>query len=97
MDDGTPDHSKYPTTPARVQVSIWPAGIEGSAPGTVKWAGGMIDWAGNGYAEQSAFYNTLKSVRIDCSDAVDHAESATGYVFVGNDTQNIPAGVGGIR
>jgi len=34
---------QYPTTPARVQLSIWPAGIS-SMQGTVQWAGGMMNW-----------------------------------------------------
>ncbi|KAF8889590.1 concanavalin A-like lectin/glucanase domain-containing protein [Infundibulicybe gibba] len=36
--------SRYPNTPSRIQLSIWPAGINTSAPGTVEWAGGMISW-----------------------------------------------------
>lgn len=36
--------SEYPSTPSRVQISIWPAGISSSAQGTIDWAGGMIDW-----------------------------------------------------
>ena len=24
--------------------SLWPAGINTSAPGTIEWAGGMINW-----------------------------------------------------
>lgn len=29
---------------AFVAPSLWPAGINTSAPGTVQWAGGMINW-----------------------------------------------------
>lgn len=36
--------SQYPDTPSRVQLSLWPAGINTSAAGTVQWAGGMINW-----------------------------------------------------
>lgn len=32
--------------------SIWPAGIQGSAPGTVEWAGGMINWNDPDYKAQ---------------------------------------------
>lgn len=35
---------QYPTTPARIQLSIWPAGISSMPQGTVQWAGGMINW-----------------------------------------------------
>lgn len=35
---------QYPTTPSRIQLSLWPAGTNASAAGTVQWAGGMINW-----------------------------------------------------
>lgn len=35
---------KYPQTPMRLEVAIWPGGNEGNNPGTIGWAGGMIDW-----------------------------------------------------
>lgn len=35
---------KYPQTPMKLHVSIWPGGSESNAPGTIDWAGGLIDW-----------------------------------------------------
>ncbi|KJA25634.1 glycoside hydrolase family 16 protein [Hypholoma sublateritium FD-334 SS-4] len=56
----------YPTTPARVQLSMWPAGINGTAAGTVEWAGGMIDWADPDYvAAGGQFYALVQSVDIN--------------------------------
>ncbi|KAI0947732.1 hypothetical protein AcW1_009416 [Taiwanofungus camphoratus] len=42
--DNSTGVSKYPNTPSRIELSLWPAGINTSAPGTVQWAGGMINW-----------------------------------------------------
>lgn len=39
----------YPQTPSRIQMSVWPAGIEGASQGTLDWAGGMIDWSSSEY------------------------------------------------
>lgn len=41
--------NQYPNTPSRVQLSLWPAGINSSAPGTVQWSGGLIDWTDADY------------------------------------------------
>lgn len=40
---------KYPQTPSRIQMSVWPAGIAGAPQGTLDWAGGMIDWGSSEY------------------------------------------------
>lgn len=34
----------YPSTPSRIQLSIWPGGIPSAPAGTIAWAGGLIDW-----------------------------------------------------
>ncbi|CDH08724.1 related to glycosidase CRR1 [Zygosaccharomyces bailii ISA1307] len=35
---------KYPHTPMRLEVALWPGGSEKNHPGTIEWAGGLIDW-----------------------------------------------------
>lgn len=35
---------KYPQTPMRLEVALWPGGSENNHPGTIEWAGGPIDW-----------------------------------------------------
>ena len=32
--------SQFPNTPSRIQLSLWPAGIDSMPEGTVQWAGG---------------------------------------------------------
>ncbi|BEJ14536.1 hypothetical protein CspHIS471_0403030 [Cutaneotrichosporon sp. HIS471] len=80
----------FPTTPSRVQLSVWPAGIEGAAKGTVEWAGGMIDWTEADYINNGYFWNTIKQVSISCTDELPIAPDSTGYQFVGNDSDNVP-------
>ncbi|WVQ64265.1 uncharacterized protein L199_002427 [Kwoniella botswanensis] len=87
-DDGS--QYKYPSTPSRIQLSIWPAGISSSAQGTIDWAGGMIDWTDPDYTSNGYFWNTLQSVKISCANEDDQSNSTTGWAYQGNDTQGIP-------
>lgn len=77
-------------TPSRVQLSIWPAGIEGSAQGTVDWAGGMIDWSDPDYMNAGYFWNTVKSVSIRCADDPDKTDSTTGWAYSAVNGSGIP-------
>lgn len=35
---------KYPETPMRLEIAIWPGGAATNPPGTISWAGGLINW-----------------------------------------------------
>jgi len=70
----------YPTTPSRVQLSIWPAGIESVAEGTREWAGGMIDWSDPDFVAAGQFYALVKSVEIKCNN-LDNSPNLTSYVY----------------
>ena len=35
---------RYPQTPMRLEAAVWPGGSEHNEPGTINWAGGLIDW-----------------------------------------------------
>ncbi|CAI7238029.1 ATV_collapsed_G0037310.mRNA.1.CDS.1 [Saccharomyces cerevisiae] len=35
---------RYPQTPMRLEIAVWPGGSETNGPGTINWAGGLIDW-----------------------------------------------------
>lgn len=35
---------KYPQTPMRLEVALWPGGAAQNHPGTIEWAGGPVDW-----------------------------------------------------
>ncbi|KAG8909884.1 hypothetical protein FRC00_009261 [Tulasnella sp. 408] len=84
----------YPSTPSRVQLSIWPAGIPGAPQGTVDWAGGMIDWNDPDYVAQGQFSTIVKSVTIKCAKETSTTIANNGtlpanprsYVYTKNDT-----------
>ncbi|KAF9788093.1 glycoside hydrolase family 16 protein [Thelephora terrestris] len=80
----------YPTTPARIQISIWPAGIQGSPAGTVQWAGGMINWNDPDYASAGHFYTLISSVNVTCNDPVKPTDNVTSYVYTPNVTAFTP-------
>ncbi|PFH50606.1 glycoside hydrolase family 16 protein [Amanita thiersii Skay4041] len=77
----------YPSTPSRIQLSLWPAGIPSSAPGTVQWAGGMIDWNDPDYKSAGHFYARIQSVTVKCSDPVAPGPNITSYVYSSNSTK----------
>ncbi|ELU41881.1 glycosyl hydrolases family 16 domain-containing protein [Rhizoctonia solani AG-1 IA] len=81
---------EYPSTPSRVQLSLWPAGINSSAPGTIEWAGGMINWQDPDYIA-AAWSET--SYRVKCAPltGVTNASAMTSYTYSGNDSTGVPA------
>ncbi|WVN87605.1 uncharacterized protein L203_102788 [Cryptococcus depauperatus CBS 7841] len=81
---------KFPSTPSRVQISIWPAGTSANAPGTISWAGGLIDWSNGDYVSNGYFWNTLKSVKITCGQGEQGGDGVTGWAYQGNDTSRVP-------
>jgi beta-glucanase (GH16 family) len=81
--------AQYPSTPSRVQLSMWPAGISSSAPGTVEWAGGMINWNDPDYVSAGNFYALVSSVTVKCGDAP--GPNITSYVYGSNTTASTPS------
>lgn len=83
--------SEFPNTPSRVQLSIWPAGINTSAPGVVQWAGGMINWNDPDYVSAGHFYALVSSVSIKCADPQAPGPDITSYVYGQNASTDTPA------
>ncbi|KAF5379208.1 hypothetical protein D9615_005966 [Tricholomella constricta] len=83
--------SRYPNTPSRIQLSIWPAGLPGAPPGTVEWAGGMINWKDPDYLSTGHFYALVKSVTIKCGDKANRSGNVTAYKYGANATAETPA------
>ncbi|ORX35156.1 putative cell wall organization and biogenesis-related protein [Kockovaella imperatae] len=81
---------KYPTTPSQIQISIWPAGINTSAEGTIAWAGGMINWQDPDYVANGYFWNTIQSVTITCADDPNQASNTTGWAYSDSKGQTVP-------
>ena len=50
--------SNYPQTPMNIRLGNWIAGTEGNSPGTIQWAGGLVDIA------QAPFDMYVQSVKV---------------------------------
>ncbi|KAJ7574445.1 concanavalin A-like lectin/glucanase domain-containing protein [Mycena floridula] len=82
---------KYPSTPSRIQLSLWPAGTSASAPGTVEWAGGMIDWNDPDYvAAGNQFRTVVQSISVKCGDPVAPTAGQISYVYGKGSTSDNP-------
>ncbi|KAI0266518.1 glycoside hydrolase family 16 protein [Gloeopeniophorella convolvens] len=81
----------YPSTPASVQISLWPAGISSVAPGTVQWAGGLINWGDPDYKSAGHFYALVKSVDVECADPTPPSTDITSYVYGSNSSALTPS------
>jgi beta-glucanase (GH16 family) len=81
--------SQYPNTPSRIQLSLWPAGISSEAPGTVQWAGGMINWQDPDYVSAGHFSATISSVSVQCADS-GSTGNMTAYVYGSNSSTSTP-------
>ncbi|KAF7189017.1 putative glycosidase crf2 [Pseudocercospora fuligena] len=57
----------YPQTPARVQLSLWPAGLSSNGEGTIEWAGGLVDWD-SPYMQNGYYYAMVNDVSVECYD-----------------------------
>ncbi|CCF54057.1 hypothetical protein NDA11_004819 [Ustilago hordei] len=68
----------YPSSPMRLQLSIWGAGDGTFQKGTVDWSGGLIDWS---KAPNGRFVNMIKSVTISCNDPDDVKDNRPNYAF----------------
>lgn len=57
---------QFPQTPARLQMSLWPAGQASNAKGTIDWAGGVIDWNSQDIQDKGYYYATIGQVDVQC-------------------------------
>ena len=69
--NSTSQNWQFPQTPARVQLSIWPGGLESNPKGTIDWAGGLIDWNAEDIQNSGYFWASVESVSIECYDGKD--------------------------
>lgn len=80
----------YPQSPARVQLSLWPAGISKNGKGTVDWAGGLIDWSSPDYLKNKYYFAMYREIGITCYDAPKDAASTSGKTsYVYTDTKQL--------
>ncbi|KAK5129836.1 hypothetical protein LTR08_002773 [Meristemomyces frigidus] len=57
----------FPQSPARIELSLWPAGLEGNGAGTIDWAGGLVDWSSE-YMSNGYYYAMVNDVTVECYD-----------------------------
>ncbi|CCK71105.1 chitin transglycosylase UTR2 KNAG_0G00480 [Huiozyma naganishii CBS 8797] len=62
----TTQQYRYPQTPSKVDISIWPGGNSTNAPGTIAWAGGEINWDAPDITENGYYYTILKEINVTC-------------------------------
>lgn len=65
--NATSNRYDYPQTPARVQLSLWPAGLPTNGQGTINWGGGLVDWNSE-YVANGYYYAAFSEVRMQCYD-----------------------------
>jgi hypothetical protein len=85
------DYSGWPTTPSRIQVSMWAGGNSTNPPGVIQWAGGPIDWTSSQYTSKGYYAMEIRSMNVTCRSPP--ASDVTSWVYTGaNDTStNKPA------
>jgi len=84
---------QYPTSPARVQLSIWGGGLPNSPPGVVTWAGGQIQFNEPDYVAAGNQYEVLVSkVTVQCStnSPLTVTPDTLSYMYGANDTSGVP-------
>lgn len=77
----------YPQTPARVELSLWPAGLSKNGQGTVAWAGGLVDWHSTDVQANGYYYSMFQDVKVQCYNPPQDANSTgtKSYIYTSND------------
>lgn len=72
----------YPQTPARIMLSLWPAGLPSNEKGTRDWAGGDIDWNSQ-YMQNGYYYAMVQEVTVECGNAPPMAQGkgSKSYIY----------------
>lgn len=83
--NATANRYDYPQTPARVQISLWPAGLATNEPGTIEWAGGLVDWNSEDIRNNNYYYASLKEVSMNCYDAPKDAKKSGSKSYIYTD------------
>lgn len=74
--NATANRFDYPQTPARIQLSLWPAGLSTNAQGTIDWAGGVIDWNAPDVKNAGYYYARFEEVTLECYDPPSGAKGS---------------------
>lgn len=89
----TDNQYHYPQTPARVQLSLWPAGISSNGKGTVDWSGGLINWNAQDVSQNGYFYSMFKDVNVECYPTPSGANVSGKVSYVYTDNKGINSSI----
>lgn len=80
----------YPQTPARVELSLWPAGSSKNGEGTIAWAGGLVDWNSQDIQKFGYYYAMFKDVNVQCYDPPDgvNKTGSKSYIYTAKSGTN---------
>jgi len=72
----------YPQTPARIELSLWPAGLPSNPAGTVEWSGGLINW-NSPYMQNGYYYAMFNDVSVECYNppAGANIQGSKSYIY----------------
>jgi beta-glucanase (GH16 family) len=65
--NSTTQQYHFPQSPARIELSLWPAGLQSNGQGTVDWSGGLVDWNSE-YMQNGYYYARFMNVSVECYD-----------------------------
>ncbi|KAL8904271.1 MAG: hypothetical protein Q9171_007111, partial [Xanthocarpia ochracea] len=80
----TTNQYHYPQTPARVQLSLWPAGSPRNGEGTIAWSGGLVDWNAPDAARFGYYYSMISDISVDCYPTPDGANKTGDEAYIYN-------------
>ena len=89
----TDNQYHYPQTPARVQLSLWPAGISKNGQGTVTWSGGLINWNTADVQKNGYYYSIFKDVNVQCYDAPSGANVSGKTSYIYTDSKGVQSSI----
>ncbi|KAL8689876.1 MAG: hypothetical protein Q9218_004553 [Villophora microphyllina] len=82
--NATTNQYHYPQTPARVELSLWPAGSTKNGQGTISWAGGLVDWSAQDVQKFGYYYAMFKDVNVQCYNPPQGANKTGSKSYVYN-------------
>src|ERR1700709_1468806 len=87
--NSTSNRWDYPQTPARVQLSLWPAGLESNGQGTIDWGGGLVQWDTPDIQNNGYYYAAFESVTVSCYNGTSAPGTNNGVSYTYNDVSGL--------
>ena len=83
--NATSNQYHFPQSPARIQLSLWPAGLSSNGEGTVAWSGGLVDWNSPDIQNAGYYYAMVNDVNVECYNPPSGASvsGSKSYIYNG--------------